>query len=459
MPPASKPRARPTRPIRPPRPHARRPAPARASHTAKRPIRCPRCGSVKLVRKGTRTKKLETVQLWKCRACGRVFTPAPPALSHKTYPIAVILDGVTLYNLGHTLAEAAAKLKSRHGLTIAPSTLAGWIDEHRDLATYAWLRDAGRRMAPPAQTIRTVKLYHRQVYEYAYHRPKLALLTQGAEHARFTGGLASFLEAAPKTCPHDLFTASVRASQTAADFIDRKRLTALGKENFATRTAALVIPAVGNNYLRHEKLQRFMLANDSVTVAVEVPIWLTRPDITALERHHGIRLLPDDAPADQTITGHIDFLQVRNGAVHILDYRPDARTNRPFAQLTIYALALTRLAGLRLFDIKCAWFNEEQYCEFFPRTSNRHGNLAPPWHVGETHVRPATSRRRGRPHSQAPGPSLDAGHRLHGRSLLSYSQSLSLSVAEHGASRLGGSADTWGGRLDNADIESGNGRS
>jgi hypothetical protein len=72
-----------------------------------------------------------------------------------------------------------------------------------------------------------VKLYHRQVYEY--HRPKLALLTQGAEHARFTGGLASFLEAVPKLCPHDLFTASVRASQTAADFSDRARLTAHGK--------------------------------------------------------------------------------------------------------------------------------------------------------------------------------------------------------------------------------------
>ena len=83
------------------------------------------------------------------------------------------------------------------------------------------------------------------------------------------------------------------------------------------------------------------------------------------------------APPNQTITGHIDFLQVRNGAVHILDYKPDARTNRPFAQLTIYALALTRLAGLRLFDIKCAWFNEDQYCEFFPRTVlARKGSIA-----------------------------------------------------------------------------------
>jgi ATP-dependent exoDNAse (exonuclease V) beta subunit len=111
-----------------------------------------------------------------------------------------------------------------------------------------------------------------------------------------------------------------------------------------------------------------MLANDSVTLAVEVPIWLTRSDITALERQYRIQLLPDGAPDDQTITGHIDFLQVRNGAVHILDYKPDARTNRPFAQLVVYALALTKLAGLRLFDIKCAWFNEDQYCEFFPRT-------------------------------------------------------------------------------------------
>ena len=38
-------------------------------------------------------------------------------------------------------------------------------------------------------------------------------------------------------------------------------------------------------------------------------------------------------------------------------------------QERLAALALTRLVpGLRLFDIKCAWFNEHEYCEFFPRT-------------------------------------------------------------------------------------------
>jgi hypothetical protein len=49
------------------------------------------------------------------------------------------------------------------------------------------------------------------------------------------------------------------------------------------------------------------------------------------------------------------------------NYKPDAGTNKPIAQLTIYALALSRLTGIRLFDIKCAWFNENEYCEFFPR--------------------------------------------------------------------------------------------
>ena len=110
-----------------------------------------------------------------------------------------------------------------------------------------------------------------------------------------------------------------------------------------------------------------MLANDSSTIAVEIPIWLTEDEISALETRYGIELAAGGAP--RTITGHIDFLQVRNDAVHILDYKPDARTNKPIAQLAIYALALTmRVPGLKLFDIKCAWFNEEEYNEFFPRT-------------------------------------------------------------------------------------------
>ena len=103
--------------------------------------------------------------------------------------------------------------------------------------------------------------------------------------------------------------------------------------------------------------------------------------ILALEAQYGIELATRVGAAKRSITGHIDFLQVRNGAVHILDYKPDARTNKPIAQLAIYALALTRLVpGLKLFDIKCAWFNEQEYSEFFSsqNVSETHGSAAGP---------------------------------------------------------------------------------
>ena len=107
------------------------------------------------------------------------------------------------------------------------------------------------------------------------------------------------------------------------------------------------VPAVGDNRLRHKSLQRAScLANDSVTVAVEIPIWLCgQTTLTHLKLNTAFPLLPEEHEP-RVVTGHIDFLQVRNGAVHILDYKPDARTNKPIAQLTLYALALTRLVGL-----------------------------------------------------------------------------------------------------------------
>jgi hypothetical protein len=52
--------------------------------------------------------------------------------------------------------------------------------------------------------------------------------------------------------------------------------------------------------------------------------------------------------------------------IHILDYKPKAKTEKPYTQLTLYALALSRLTGLKPHDFKCAWFDENDYFEFFP---------------------------------------------------------------------------------------------
>jgi transposase-like protein len=351
---------------------------ARVPHTSKVPDTCPHCGGRNLTRRGVRKKKLEIVQLWRCSSCKRVFTPGPGTLQNKTYPLRMILSALTDYSIGYTTQETAARLKKKTNRSVSPSTIAGWLHTYAEHCSYRRLRQRALSRFPAIQTIRSIKLYHRQVYGYGYHRPKLDLLRAGTLDDKRKGDthlapLADFLESIPTSCPHQLFRRDDdpkgRASQAQPEFANVSRIVVNRKENAATHTAALIIPAVGNNKLRHETLQRFMLANDSVTVAIEVPIWLTEEEITALERKHNIQLAPRDADKSRVITGHIDFLQVRNGAVHILDYKPDAHVNKPIAQLGIYALALTRhVPGLKLFDIKCAWFNEYEYCEFFPRT-------------------------------------------------------------------------------------------
>jgi transposase-like protein len=351
---------------------------ARVPLTAKQPEACPHCSGRNLTRRGTRRKKLEIVQLWRCAACKRTFTPGPAALRNKTYPLRMIRSTISDYDLGYTLEETAARLKKKTSRRVSPSTITAWLEQYSQHCSYRRLRAAGLRRYPANQTIRSIKLHHRQIYAYAYHRPKLDFLRSGTLDDKRTGdthlaAVAGFLESIPTTCPHDLFRRDddpkARASQAHPAFADVSRIIVNRKQNAATEAAALIIPAVGSNKLRHETLQKFMLANDSVTVAMEIPIWLTEGDIATLEHQHGIELGRGVGNAPRVITGHIHFLQVRNGAVHILDYKPDAPTNKPIAQLAIYALALTRrIPGLKLFDIKCAWFSEAEYCEFFPRT-------------------------------------------------------------------------------------------
>lgn len=355
------------------------PRSARVPLTAKQPEACPHCGSRSLRRRGTRKKKLEIVQLWRCASCKRTFTPGPLALHNKTYPLRMILSALTDYDTGFTLQETAARLKKKTHRNVSPSTIASWLEQYKRHCSYRRLRARGLSRFPANQTIRAVKLYHRQIYSFAYHRPKLEFLRAGSLDDKRRGDtrfapLADFLEHVPTDCPHELFSgeedakAKGRASQAIATFTDTAHAIVNVRNNAATDTAALIIPAVGNNKLRHETLQRFMLANDSVTLAIEIPVWLREQDIAAIEARWGISLVPKVPGQERTITGHIDFVQFRNGAVHLLDYKPDANTNKPFAQLTIYALALSHLTGIPLFDFKCAWFNEDQYCEFFPRT-------------------------------------------------------------------------------------------
>src|SRR4029079_3171349 len=119
---------------------------ARVPLTSKQHEACPHCGGKKLTRRGTRRKKLEIVQLWRCAACKRTFTPAPAELRNKTYPLRMIHSAITDYD----------HRQSDHG-----------FDEYKQHCSYRRLRAADLKRYPANQTIRSIKLYHRRIYGYA----------------------------------------------------------------------------------------------------------------------------------------------------------------------------------------------------------------------------------------------------------------------------------------------------
>lgn len=201
------------------------------------------------------------MQLWRCKACKRTFTPGPAALRNKTYPLRMILSALTNYNLGYTLRETSTRLNRR----VSPSTITTWLEQYQQHCSYRRLRSAGLKRYSANQTIRCIKLYHRQIYGYAYHRPKLDFVRSGTLDDKRAGdthlaGVADFLESIPTTCPYDLFRRDddpkARASQAHPEFADVSRIIVNRKQNAATEAAALIIPAVGDNRLRHETLPR-----------------------------------------------------------------------------------------------------------------------------------------------------------------------------------------------------------
>ena len=209
------------------------------------------------------------------------------------------------------------------------------------------------------------KLFHQQIYNFKYNRAKLNLiLEEDFKHSKFQP-LKEFLELATAECPNHIFQSSEsRASDLKGKFnLDEVRI--IPKDNFIVKTTNFITQAISNNKMRHETIQDFLIANDTVTIASELPILLDSQDI----RHYKHELnfdIPINLKDGEHITGHIDLIQIRNGSIYILDYKPSAKKQKPIEQLTIYALALARLTGLRLYHFKCAWFDSENYYEFFP---------------------------------------------------------------------------------------------
>ena len=323
---------------------------------------CPYCRG-KLVKRGKRKKKFEVVQRYYCQNCKKSLIS--PITKNKTYPLRIILDSLSLYNKLCTLQEIIKIIQEKYGVKLQSKTISLWLEQYKSYLPFLRMREFVKDKYNKKEIIEESNLFHKQIYQFKYHKAKIDLILQEEfRHYRFKP-LKDFLELVVAECPHQIFQeVSKRASEFKGKFnLEQVKITP--KNNFAVKITNFVIQTVSNNKLRHEILQNFMLLNDTVTIAVEVPILMNAEDL----KHYQHELnfdVPIYLEDNEHITGHIDLIQIRNGSIYVLDFKPSAKKEKPIEQLTLYALALSRLTGIRLYHFKCAWFDSKDYFEFFP---------------------------------------------------------------------------------------------
>lgn len=325
-------------------------------------IQCLNCASKNIKKAGVKRLQLQTHQNYFCKDCNKTFRLNTQE-KNKTYPLPTILRTISLYNLGHS----QSKIQSLLRINPKPSqkTISNWIREFKEFCPYHRLRQEEKQHYPPEEIIQQYNFLHNNLnYKYQIHQAKLNLLSKS--NPKFLR-IKDYLNKIPtKDFPHHIFKPTnkinntTRASQSQFKTL---KITTLTKQNLANKLASLALNLAKTNKDRHETIQNFILTNDSTTIATEIPIYLTNDDLLYFLSKN-FKINPKDFQTP--ITGHIDFLQIRNNLIYILDYKPDANKEQPIKQLTIYALALASKTKLPLTMFKCAWFDENNYYEFFP---------------------------------------------------------------------------------------------
>jgi transposase-like protein len=345
-----------------------------------KPDVCPACHGRRIVRDGLRKNSFRHLQIYWCKDCRGHFSSLT-GLKGVKYPPRLIARAISLYNLGHSQEAVARRIAAEHRIAVPRRTISDWISGYRSITTFHRLRAAaveqfGHNM------LKERTLEHQQVYEYKVHLAKLALMPN-AVPANVAAKVKNYLFSIFEDFPDSLFreeptndlneqaaadgwqerqapTVALRSSKSRFEMLP---FTRVEKQNLANDLAAFGLLLARKNKDRHASIQDFMLANDSCTVACEVPVYLTAEEIGYFNSKGFFVTLPQ---SPKPATGHIDIVQARNGFVHLLDYKPKARNIDPANQLVVYALAFASRTRLPVKVLKCAWFDEKDYFEFFP---------------------------------------------------------------------------------------------
>ena len=298
-------------------------------------IICPNCHGKNIIKYG----RYGNEQIYLCKDCSKKFRNR--GLKSKIYNPKVITSAITYYNLGNTLKQTANLVNRRFKVKVSKSSVHSWVKEFSGICTYGKLRP------------RVIKKYKNKIiyafsfqhsgltYDFRHHRPKLEMLCSGFPT------LVRYLKDMKSKCPSDIFKENKRCSQLQIDVKIKKDK----RFNHACRLAEVALKACSRNKERHNVVEEFMLVNDSSTIACEIPVWFWAKKL------------------DVGICGHVDILQIRQGKIYVLDFKPNAKKEKESnaaSQLYLYALGLSFRTGISLTKFRCAWFDENVYYEFPP---------------------------------------------------------------------------------------------
>src|ERR1700674_2141721 len=150
--------------------------------TQQNPV-CPACGSKDIIKKGKRCNRCKSIKFLSApNACTR-FTGEPG--KNKTYPLKIILESISTFNLGYSLTETQQVQRQRFHRRNPERTISSWLAEYGPLATYSRLRTDGKKLFAPDTIIRTINFDHQQVYRHQIHRAKLKILLDSPLHSAF----------------------------------------------------------------------------------------------------------------------------------------------------------------------------------------------------------------------------------------------------------------------------------
>jgi hypothetical protein len=300
-----------------------------------------------VVRTGFRKTKKGQIQRHLCRKCGKYFTPK--LLPHSSYPPKIIFSAISNYNLGYTLTEATKITNQRFKTHFSVSTLQFWLIRYKDICTFYNLRK--KYQIDPKDIIFSKKFHHQQVYEFKYHKLKLNII--GKQYPTLKSFLLSLTS---KGIDNRLFKEGLRCSDFPLELNIKGQSVKKIPTNNATKIVGFGLELTNTNRERHQAIENFFLINDSATIAIEIPVFLTPKEARTF-----------DISIPKTLTGHIDILQVRSNRIHILDYKPEAERDRSAQeQLTLYALALGNRTKIPPKKMTCAYFDENTYFQFTP---------------------------------------------------------------------------------------------